>query len=179
MKLGDRYNWIGQQERLIYIGKEGNWHQFALVDKPNEVWCEVLDSDLSMLEETKQPTKGLDVNRALIIKQPWIDLILSGQKTWEMRSRPTNIRERIGLIEQGTGLIIGEAELVDSFIIDHPENRAFTHSMLDVERRYHHINDVEMLKKYRYAWELKNVKRYDKPIPYNHPQGAVVWVKLL
>lgn len=58
MKLGDRYNWIGQQERLIYIGKEGNWHQFALVDNPTKVWCEVLDSDLGMLEETKQENDG-------------------------------------------------------------------------------------------------------------------------
>ena len=51
------------------------------------------------------------MDRALIVRQPWIDLILSGEKTWEMRSRPTNVRGRIGLIEQGTGLIVGECFL--------------------------------------------------------------------
>jgi len=56
-KMGERYNWKGQSERLIYLGHHfsgnGYWHQFALVSKPDKVWCEVLTSDLRMLEETK------------------------------------------------------------------------------------------------------------------------------
>lgn len=58
LKIGGRYNWIGQPERLVYIGRYGigrygNWHQFEKVDEPMQgVWCEVLDSDLYMLEET-------------------------------------------------------------------------------------------------------------------------------
>jgi hypothetical protein len=56
--IGDRYNWKNQPERLIYIGmcepRNGRWLQFAKVDKPDEVWCEVLPSDMHMLEETKQ-----------------------------------------------------------------------------------------------------------------------------
>lgn len=51
MKIGGRYNWIGQPERLVYLGKAGSWHQFAKVGTVN-VWCEVLAADLSMLEET-------------------------------------------------------------------------------------------------------------------------------
>ena len=53
MKKGDRYNWKHQKERLVYLGKKGCWHQFAEVEFPHIVWCEVLDSDLDMLEETK------------------------------------------------------------------------------------------------------------------------------
>jgi hypothetical protein len=49
---GARYNWKGQKERLIYIGLEGNWHQFAKIESPGEIWCEVLSSDLHMLEPT-------------------------------------------------------------------------------------------------------------------------------
>ncbi len=52
MKINGRYNWKNQPERLFYIGKQGNWHQFVKVEKPSEVWCEVLDEDLHMLEET-------------------------------------------------------------------------------------------------------------------------------
>lgn len=48
-----KYNWIGQKERLVYLGKEGVWHQFALVEEPWKVWCEVLEQDLNMLEESK------------------------------------------------------------------------------------------------------------------------------
>ena len=53
MKINGRYNWINQPERLFYIGKQGSWHQFVKVEKPSEVWCEVLDEDLHMIEETK------------------------------------------------------------------------------------------------------------------------------
>lgn len=29
-----------------------------------------------------------------------------------------------------------------------------------------------------YAWQLENVVRLPEPIPYNHPSGAVIWVRL-
>lgn len=57
LEKGSRYNWIGQKERLIYLGRSRNglgyWHQFALVEKPDKVWCEVIPADLCMLEETQ------------------------------------------------------------------------------------------------------------------------------
>lgn len=56
LKIGDRYNWIGQKERLIYIGpchpRNGNWLQFALVEEPDVVWCKVQPRDMHMLERT-------------------------------------------------------------------------------------------------------------------------------
>ena len=56
MKVGGKYNWKNQQERLVYLGENwsgnGYWHQFAKVESPEAVWCEVLDSDLRMIEET-------------------------------------------------------------------------------------------------------------------------------
>lgn len=55
--VGGRYNWTGQPERLIYLGfnwsGNGYWHQFAKVESPSVVWCEVLGADLCLLEETK------------------------------------------------------------------------------------------------------------------------------
>lgn len=54
MVIGGKYNWIGQPERLVYIGKSGNWHQFAEVGTPDYVWCEVLDKDLHKLEPTQE-----------------------------------------------------------------------------------------------------------------------------
>ena len=53
MKLDGRYNWQHQPDQLIYLGKRGSWHQFSRIDNPRAVWCEVLDADLHMLEETK------------------------------------------------------------------------------------------------------------------------------
>ncbi len=60
MKINGRYNWKNQPERLIYLGAKHyhddlrKWHQFAKVEKPDVVWCEVLDADLSNFEETKE-----------------------------------------------------------------------------------------------------------------------------
>ena len=60
--IGGRYNWRGQPERLIYKGRNwsgnGYWHQFAKVESPGEVWCEVLDSDLNSFEATPSSEKG-------------------------------------------------------------------------------------------------------------------------
>lgn len=60
MRVGGRYNWKGQPERLIYLGfnwsGNGYWHQFEKVGEPGKVWCEVLDSDLHCIEETRVPS---------------------------------------------------------------------------------------------------------------------------
>lgn len=50
--VGGKYNFKLQDERLIYLGKVGAWNQFAETTDPQEVWAEVLDSDLWMIEET-------------------------------------------------------------------------------------------------------------------------------
>lgn len=61
MTIGGKYNWRGQPEQLIYKGKNwsgnGYWHQFAKIDRPNIIWCEVLDKDLDSSEETVSNTQ--------------------------------------------------------------------------------------------------------------------------
>lgn len=54
------------------------------------------------------------MKRALIIKKNWLDKIFNDGKRWEMRSRNTKIRGKIGLIESGSGLIVGEAKIVNT-----------------------------------------------------------------
>jgi hypothetical protein len=43
----------------------------------------------------------------LLVKQPWIDLILRGVKTWELRGSRTKASGRIALIQSGTGTVVG------------------------------------------------------------------------
>jgi len=50
--VGGEYNFKNQPERLKYIGKHNGWHQFEKIGEQG-VWCELLDSDLHMIEETK------------------------------------------------------------------------------------------------------------------------------
>jgi hypothetical protein len=113
------------------------------------------------------------IDRALIIRDIWLDLILDGSKIWEMRSAKTKIRGKVGLIKAGSGLIVGEVEIVDSL------------DALPLDEYSQHIMKHKIPKglpgvreKWKYPWVLKNAIRYKNPIPYNHPKGAVIWVKL-
>lgn len=59
LNIYGRYNWKGQLDRLLYVGTRHyrgdprTWYQFTLVDQPEKVWCEVLESDLDHIEETQ------------------------------------------------------------------------------------------------------------------------------
>ena len=111
----------------------------------------------------------MKIEQALIIKKKWIDKIFDEGKIWEMRSQPTNIRGRIGLIESGTGHIVDEVDLTGCEEIDTKDKDLI---------KYHKVENVDLLDKWSYAWFLENAKRYSKPVPYTHPQGAVIWVKI-
>ena len=51
-------------------------------------------------------------SKSLIVQAPWVNLILLGVKVWELRSTPCQFRGRFGLIESGTGMIVGAATMV-------------------------------------------------------------------
>jgi hypothetical protein len=51
--------------------------------------------------------------RALLIRRPFIDMILDGKKSWEIRGSRTGIRETIGLIASWSGTVVGLCDLVD------------------------------------------------------------------
>lgn len=115
---------------------------------------------------------GIEITKGLIIRQPWVEFILSGQKTWEMRSTSTKVRGPFAIIEQGTGLIVGVANLVGVM-------EPMTLGQLMSTKHNHHVdydNNRELLKWDR-AWVLEDVKRIE-PKPFQQKQGAVIWVNL-
>lgn len=113
--------------------------------------------------------------RGLVIAEPWISLILVGRKTWEMRTKPTNIRGLIGLIRKGSGLVVGIAELVDCF-------PALNAASLADHREQHGVppnQQAQMLAGgWVVPWVLRGAKPLTPPIRYVHPPGAVIWVTL-
>jgi len=110
---------------------------------------------------------------ALVIKAPFINQILAGTKTWELRNRRTTKRGRIGLIQSGTGMVVGEANLVDVL-----GPLSLGDYMKNARRWAGQPSEVELSWRGGYAWVLKNARRYRNPVPYKHPQGAIIWVKL-
>lgn len=113
--------------------------------------------------------------KALIIRQPWIGMILRGEKTWEMRKQRCTHRGLIALIEQGTGTVVGTARIVD----DLPP---LTESELRARRDKHGIPEAQiaevMANGWVRPWLLADVQRLSQPIRYDHPSGAVGWVIL-
>lgn len=110
------------------------------------------------------------MDKALIIRGQWLNLILTGEKTWEMRSRPTKVTGWIGLIEAGTGLIVGKALLVSGH-----ERPSLAELICNKDK--HRVEDLSILNKWCFAWKLEQAERFKEPIPYNHPKGAVIWVR--
>ena len=109
--------------------------------------------------------------KGLIIKDPWITKILNGEKTWEIRSKNTNIQGVISLIKSGTGMIFGTVELICSKKLHWVE--------FEGGFKNHQIEEThEVTYEKIYAWMLKNPIWHPEPIPYKHPQGAVIWVNL-
>ena len=112
--------------------------------------------------------------KVLTIKQPWASLIIEKYKKYEFRSWKTNYRGKI-LIHAGMsiendallkfknynleyikGAIIGEAEIVDCILVD----EKFNNQLIQIDKVVYGKNNHATT----YAWELKNIKKYEKPI---------------
>lgn len=112
--------------------------------------------------------------KGLIIRQPWIELILSGKKIWEMRSKPTSVRGPIALIEKGTGTVVGIANLVDSLM-------SLSASEMPINFDKHRVpQEVVEERGFNWLtpWVLADARRLDQPVNYHHKSGAVIWVDL-
>lgn len=109
------------------------------------------------------------LERLLIVKPPWLDLILKEGKRLELRPMPCHFRCLIGLGYRGS--LRGTAKVVDCFEIDDEWKKQNVH--------LHMVKyDPEFLAGFRYAWLLQDVKEINPPIPFKHPGGAQIWVKL-
>jgi hypothetical protein len=115
------------------------------------------------------------VSKALIIDDPWFELILNGKKTWEMRSTSASFRGWFGLIRKGTGAVWGVARLVDSLPPLSPQEMI---ANCDKHLIPEHMIRSGQVAKWTTPWVLSDVKPFKFPIHYKHKSGAVIWVEL-
>lgn len=111
----------------------------------------------------------------LMVRSPWIERILAGHKTWEIRGINTRIRGQIALIRSGSSQILGVCELVD-VIGPLTLTEMFDNAVKHGESVESLMNGLPYEK--TYAWVLRNARPFIEPIPYKHPSGAIIWVKL-
>jgi ASCH domain-containing protein len=110
----------------------------------------------------------------LIIRSPSVEWILAGKKTWEIRGHYTHVCGKIALIRGGSGLVAGTCELVKVIgpliLRELRENaRKFAEPKSEITSLPYETT---------YAWVLKNARKFRRPRRYNHPSGAVIWVRL-
>jgi hypothetical protein len=124
-----------------------------------------LDGTSSSEQAPGAITRGL-----LILKEP-LDQILDGSKIWEIRGKATTLRGPIALIESKSGHVVGTCSLEGVVgplsLADLRANAAITGFLPDA-----------LPYPTTYGWVLASARRLPKPVPYRHPMGAVIWVKL-
>jgi hypothetical protein len=113
------------------------------------------------------------VRSGLLIREPWISLILRGEKTWEMRKTTTSKRGWIALIASQSGAVQGVAQLVDCLPPIRLENY---HKHF--ERHRIPAAEVSFDDSYTVPWVMAHARRLPEPVLYRHPPGAVIWVTL-
>lgn len=87
----------------------------------------------------------------LFVKAPFAGWIVDGVKLIEYRTRWTYTRGRIGIIESGSGTVIGDVYI--SGCAWHPAYNL-------------------------YEWHLQDGRRYATPVSFEHKQGCVTWAIL-
>ena len=106
----------------------------------------------------------------LILKEP-LDKILLGTKTWEIRGKATARRGPIALIESKSGHVVGTCDVVDVM-------GPLTLAALRRNARCTGFRPSQLPYPKTYAWVLHSARRLTEPVPYSHPSGAVIWVRL-
>lgn len=111
------------------------------------------------------PTTGL------IVLQPYLDLLLTGTKTWEIRSTNTETRGEICLVLKGR--VYGTISITGC--------QAISHAELELNRDKHQIKDISVVAGYTtlFAWMMSSPKKLPQPLPFAWKTGQQVWVKVV
>lgn len=110
------------------------------------------------------------IDRVLLVREHWLSLILSGEKTWEMRRTNTTVRGWVGLSDPGSGLIKGVTCLDAVLPVQTPEQ-------LVLNRDKHCVPPGSEFAHYNRPWVLSNQKKLTKPAHFVQKPGAVIWVR--
>ena len=107
----------------------------------------------------------------LVVRQPWIDWLLDGTKTMELRGTACRkpVGTRVYLSRSGTGCVHGSVTFrgyVGPLTRHELEALVHEHRVLDVGSITYACT---------YAWIFDEASALDAPIPYAVSRGSVVW----
>jgi hypothetical protein len=116
------------------------------------------------------------IHRAFFLTPHWAALVVSGEKSWELRTAATRIRERVGIIQTGSKAVVAVCNLVAShgpLSEDELQATFAKHRTLPADRQR-----PEGSRPYRHAWELADVRKLIEPVPYRHIPGTQGWARI-
>ena len=116
-------------------------------------------------QENRKYMKAL---RCLKLDDEWVNLILEGKKVWEIRTKDTKIRERIGLCNIKTKRVVGYATLTDSVKMSVAE--LLKHN--DKHQANDFLKEYGKNREFLYAWVLKDVEKEPNPKFYAPSRGS-------
>jgi len=118
----------------------------------------------------KQVEYTINRMNALIVKEPWATMIVTGEKTLELRTmRTKKIGKEIYIAKAGTKTLIGKVTIENCRPLTNDECHLF---------EYKHKAKGIYPNRTVYGWFLTNPIQFHHPISYIHPRGAQIWVKL-
>ena len=101
----------------------------------------------------------------MVLQKPWLDLILGGSKTMELRGR----KFRLGYVWLGeSGLIHGRVKIVEAVSLTPEQFRAR-------EEEHRWPADAEIPYKQPCGLILSHVQKLQTPLPYWRPGSAIGW----
>jgi hypothetical protein len=124
-------------------------------------------------DESSQENVG---PRGLMIRDPYASQILNGEKIWEIRGRPTQIRGPVVVVKSGTGRAFGTVNLVRVLGPLEREDLEVAAELPRSERD--EVARLGLPYPKTYAYVFTNPQWFERPIPYRHASGAVTWVRL-
>jgi hypothetical protein len=134
------------------------------------------------LMDSEAPTRTLALGseefgpRGLLVRDPYASQLLDGQKIWEIRGKPTQIRGPVAIIKSGTGHAYGTAKLVRVLGPLDIDDLTLASELPRDERELFRREGLPYSKTYAYVFT--DPKWFERPIRYRHPSGAVTWVRL-
>jgi hypothetical protein len=114
--------------------------------------------------------------RGLLVRDPYASQLLDGDKIWEIRGKATQIRGTVAIIKSGTGQVFGTVRLVRILGPLALEDLTSARELPPDEREGFRRDGLPYTKTYAYVFS--DPRWFDRPISYNHPSGAVTWVRL-
>ncbi len=107
------------------------------------------------------------------VREPYATYIVAGEKIWEIRRYPTEIRGRVG--------VVSSRGLLGTVVIREVLGPLSVEEIAPAWEK--HRADPEFLRTYAqgkplYVWVLSDPEMYPAPLPVRRRRGSVVWVRL-